>query len=289
MKQCFTCGKPIVQNKTFCNKRCYFARIGYRKHSEETKRKIAVGNSKPFTTERKKAISAARTFVPSDELLQKLQSYWALGYLNPRVIKKLCGLEKHGSLYARLQKEHCVVKQLRFISPQWYPEHFEKLIELGRQNVYFRDIAKLLGFGEKQVYGTALKIGLKLNRRNPQAYSSVISKPEQLVMSWLRDVGHTIVPQFVNGNFVFDGHIEQTNILIEVHGDYWHCNPKVYKSGAINEMQKLHQRRDFAKKAYATRMGYYLITIWELDIKTRADETKAWLLKKVEEHKCKMN
>lgn len=289
MNRCFTCGSQIDENKRFCNKKCYFARVGYRNHSDETKRKIAIGNSKPFTIERRNAISIARTFVPSKELLEKLQHYWRLGYLNPLVIMKLCGLEHHKSLYRRLCNEYCMVPQIKFSSQEWLPEHFEKLIELGNQNVYYRDIADVLGFGEKQVYETARRIGLKLNRRNPYAYTCTSSKPELIVIEWLREAGHAVTQQFASGKFIFDGHIEYTNILIEVHGDYWHCNPKVYKNGAINEMQKASQRRDFAKKAHAAKLGYNLITVWELDIKERSEEIKNWTLKKVEKYKCKMN
>lgn len=68
---------------------------------------------------------------------------------------------------------------------------------------------------------------------------------------------------------------------LEVNGDYWHCNPKVYKKGAINEMQKSHIRRDFAKKGFAAKQGYYLVTIWEKDIKEKSEKIKEWLLSKI--------
>ena len=66
--------------------------------------------------------------------------------------------------------------------------------------------------------------------------------------------------QFPLGNFFFDARIQNTNVLIEVNGDYWHCNPKVYVNGPINEMQKAHIRRDFAKKAYASKMWAIILS-----------------------------
>jgi G:T-mismatch repair DNA endonuclease (very short patch repair protein) len=282
--KCHTCKKQIADTKSFCSKRCFFSRKNYRNHSEETKRKIAIGNSKPFTNERKRAISDARTFKPAEELINNLQSYWKLRYLNPCVIAELCGLKNHKAIYVKLVKEHCKIEQLKFMPKNWYPCHYEKLLELGSQNVYYKDIAKVLGFGSKQVYAIALKLNLRLNRRDPNAWQCVTSKPEKLVCEWLNNSGYQLDMQFPLGNFFFDARIQNTNVLIEVNGDYWHCNPKVYVNGPINEMQKAHIRRDFAKKAYASKMGYYLITLWELDLKQKPVEMNQWLLKKVREH-----
>jgi very-short-patch-repair endonuclease len=288
MPICETCKSEC--KKKFCNKTCYFNRPkGLRKHSIETKQKIAKSNSNPFSWERKKAISVARTYVPTQELLQKLKSYWRLRYINPCIIAELCGLKNKGSVYRRLVREHCDIEQFSFMPKNWYPEHYQKLIELGKQNVYVRDIANCIGFGIKQCLGIATKLGLKLNTRNPNAWTCVTSKPEKMILDELINHGYTVTTQFQLGKFLFDAHVIETNILIEVNGDYWHCNPKVYKNGAINEMQKSHQRRDFAKKAFAAKMGYYLITIWELDINQRKIEIVEWLLKKVKLHGKRIN
>lgn len=263
---------------------CYFSRKIYRKHSEETKRKIALGNSKPFTLERRKAVSVGRTFVPTQEMLDQLKSHWGLRYLNPTVIMELCGLKNRKAIYERLKKIHCNVEQMRFMPIDWYPYHYELLLELGKQGIFYQEIAKILGFGKKQVYYVALKLGVKLNTRNPEAYKCIISKPEKLVIDWLNLNNFEIDSQFPLGNFVFDARIINSNVLVEVHGDYWHCNPRVYTNGPINEMQKGHMRRDFAKKAYAAKMGYYLITVWELDLKQKTDQTLNWLLGKVKKY-----
>jgi len=40
-------------------------------------------------------------------------------------------------------------------------------------------------------------------------------------------------------------------------------------------------RRDFAKKSYAARQGYYLVTVWEKNVKDDPEKTKEWLLIKI--------
>ena len=54
--------------------------------------------------------------------------------------------------------------------------------------------------------------------------------------------------------------------LIEVNGDYWHCNPKVYPDGPINEMQESNVERDKQKEAWAKDNKYRFFVLWETDI-----------------------
>ena len=281
MKKCHTCKKEIIENKIFCNKHCYFLRSDYGKHSEETKKKIAIGNSKPMTVNRKLAMSNARTYKPSQTLLEKLEQLWSFRYLSPCVIKEAVGLKNSEKVYKRLFKTYCKIDQFKFMPGNWQLEHYQKLIELATQNVWFKTIAKILGFGQKQVYHISKKLNLPINTRDPNVYSSITSKPELLVISWIKNEGYDISTQYPLGNFLYDCHVKNTNILIEVNGDYWHCNPKVYTTGAINEMQKSHIRRDFAKKGFASKQGYYLITVWEKDINENSEKTKSWVLGKI--------
>lgn len=281
MRKCHTCGKDISENKKFCEKSCYFARRNYRSHSEETKQKIAAGNSKPHTEERKKNISNAKKQPVNEALLNKLKSFWKLGYLNPDVIKELAGLPPRSRIYNELFLAHCEVPQHKFMPSDWYPEHYSKLFELAHQNIWYKQIAKFLGFGEKQVVNVMIKLGLPINTRNPDAWSSCTSGIERQVLSWIQEEKFEIETQFHIGNFLYDCHIKNSNILVEVNGDYWHCNPNVYRDGPINDMQKSHIRRDFAKKDFAKRQGYYLITVWEKRIKENPEDTKQWVLGKI--------
>ena len=280
MKKCHTCKKEIIENRIFCDVNCYFKRNKYRQHTEETKQKIAIGNSKPMTVNRKLAISDAKTYKPSQELLEKLDYLWSFGYINKKIIRELAGVGP--CVYKRLFKEYCKIEQYKFMPSNWYPEHYQKLIELSAQNIWYKQISKLLGFCAKQIFLISKKLNLNVNTHNPNAYESFSSKPEALVISWIKNEKYNVSTQFPLGNFLFDGHIHNTNILIEVHGDYWHCNPKVYKNGPINEMQKANIRRDFAKKAHAKNQGYYLVTIWEKDINDDLERIKNWIINKIQ-------
>jgi very-short-patch-repair endonuclease len=77
------------------------------------------------------------------------------------------------------------------------------------------------------------------------------SAVELEIVSRLQALGVPVVPQVKLGqNWVFDGAVNGTRLLIEVHGDYWHTRPEV-------------QERDARKQAWADREGYQIVTIWE--------------------------
>ena len=60
----------------------------------------------------------------------------------------------------------------------------------------------------------------------------------------------------------YDVYIPQFNTLIEVDGDFWHCNPKIYTE-AIYESQKKNILRDHEKNTWAVDNGYSIIRFLE--------------------------
>lgn len=236
-------------------------------HSLETKQKIAKSNSgKIFTPERCLAISNAKFIHPTDELLEKLNYYWSIQYLNPKIIRELCGI-KTRSVYERLKTQYCKYDQCLFMPSDLYPDELNKIIELAKQEVPSKLIAQQVDRGEKQVYSMLNKMGIKPTSMRKIQAKSWISKLEQNICDELRKLGLEIEQQFYVHPFFFDIKIINYPILIEVHGDYWHCNPKVYINGPINNSQKNMMKRDFVKRDRAKLMGYKRLVIWEYDFK----------------------
>lgn len=54
--------------------------------------------------------------------------------------------------------------------------------------------------------------------------------------------------------------------IIEVQGDYWHGNPKLYSENSLNDLQKDMIKRDIDKKYELEQLGYEVIYIWEYDL-----------------------
>jgi very-short-patch-repair endonuclease len=77
------------------------------------------------------------------------------------------------------------------------------------------------------------------------------SAVEEEIISRLQGLDIPLVPQVKINTWVFDGAINGTTILVEVHGDYWHTErPEV-------------KERDARKQAWADQNGYTILTIWE--------------------------
>ena len=64
----------------------------------------------------------------------------------------------------------------------------------------------------------------------------------------------------------FDFKILKRNILIEVDGDYWHCNPNTKHALPITEAQIKTVMKDRIKNDYCRRNKIKLYRFWETDI-----------------------
>lgn len=79
------------------------------------------------------------------------------------------------------------------------------------------------------------------------------------------------------GKRLYDFHLLNTNILIEVDGDFHHANPQKWPNGPIYESQKASKKNDMAKNKIANDEGYTLLRFWETDINTRP----AWVVAQI--------
>ena len=66
------------------------------------------------------------------------------------------------------------------------------------------------------------------------------------------------------------------NKIIEFNGDYWHCNPKIYKKNVFNKtMKKTAEevwKRDQEKIDFIKSIDCELLIIWENDYKKNKNE-----------------
>lgn len=95
------------------------------------------------------------------------------------------------------------------------------------------------------------------------------------------EIGHE--KQFIikNGNKnqkikrrFFDFKLRSTNILVEIQGEYWHADPRIYKEDDLifehNNIKTAARdlwKRDEEKRSFAESYGYNVVYIWEKEIK----------------------
>jgi G:T-mismatch repair DNA endonuclease (very short patch repair protein) len=75
----------------------------------------------------------------------------------------------------------------------------------------------------------------------------------------------------------YDFYIPEYNTIIEVDGDFWHCNPVKFPEPQY-ESQKKNLIRDKEKNEWAINNGYKIIRMWENDINNNIQQVKQILL-----------
>jgi len=68
----------------------------------------------------------------------------------------------------------------------------------------------------------------------------------------------------------YDFLILNTNVLIEIDGDYWHGNEDIFEE--LSDFQKSVQEKDNIKEEFAIKNGYEIIRVWGSDIKNKKEE-----------------
>lgn len=67
------------------------------------------------------------------------------------------------------------------------------------------------------------------------------------------------------------------NKMIEINGDYWHCNPLMYKEDYFNKSKRLYAKEiweyDARKAECAKKHGYKLLVVWENEYNQNPEDT----------------
>lgn len=76
---------------------------------------------------------------------------------------------------------------------------------------------------------------------------------------------------------IYDFYLPEYNIIIEIDGDFWHCNPVKFPKPTC-KTQEINLENDKFKSKWAEDNGYKLIRIWENDINNDIQKVKQLLL-----------
>lgn len=97
--------------------------------------------------------------------------------------------------------------------------------------------------------------------------SNKMTEPERVFANMLDELGVEFETQKIIENKIYDFYIPSKNIIVEVHGDYWHSNPLIYEEKELNKIQIKNQRNDVFKVILAKGSGYNIEVTWEYDLK----------------------
>lgn len=149
-------------------------------------------------------------------------------------------------------------RSVKMTSKAWSNEETQYLIN----NYHVKSYAILsdeLNRSRKSIESKAIRLNLGHKGRPKQDISSA----EILCRNLLSSLNLEFKTEVRIKNFYIDFMID--NVCIEVQGDYWHCNPKIY-STPVSNVQKRTIEKDARKKDYLESLGYTVIYLWEYDL-----------------------
>jgi very-short-patch-repair endonuclease len=79
---------------------------------------------------------------------------------------------------------------------------------------------------------------------------------------------------------LYDFKIKGKNIMIEIDGDFWHCNPKTEHKIPVIEHQKKNLIKDKIKTEWCLKNNYILLRFWEDDINNNIE----WVIDEIKKH-----
>tara|TARA_R110000782_G_scaffold120113_1_gene210981 strand:- start:1147 stop:1974 length:828 start_codon:yes stop_codon:yes gene_type:complete len=140
------------------------------------------------------------------------------------------------------------------------------------------------GFGEGRVHSQATKDKMS-NTAMDNLLKSGKTRRSGLEIGFedvLEELGLIFTHSFYVPSIkkIYDFYLPEYKILIEVDGDFWHCNPKKYNE-PVCKSQEINLINDEFKTKWAKDNGYKLLRFWEEDINNNINSVKQTLLENI--------
>lgn len=140
---------------------------------------------------------------------------------------------------------------------------------------YSKMVKKALAKAKRQANPAAAKLAKKKNLESKaKSMSNKMTAPEKIFSDMMKELGIKCDAQKVIGNKIFDFYIPSKNLIIEIHGDYWHANPLIYEGKELNKTQARNVKNDKYKTILAKGSGYSFYVLWEYDLNNNYEEKK---------------
>lgn len=149
---------------------------------------------------------------------------------------------------------------------------------------------KILGVDEsdnsrQRVYGEAtktrkaLKIQMFGDKTKKSGTKGDDTKIEKFIFDFLNQHDIKFVPQKAIRYLNYDAWLPECNLYIEVNGEYFHCDERIYTKGPKNKLQRLGIEKTNKKREVAQSKNVNLLEIWGPDIEQCGEIVKEQLLK----------
>ena len=121
-------------------------------------------------------------------------------------------------------------------------------------------------YGKEIADRRRLENSLSMSKKNEVLLTEKRSSLEEKLLPYLPNYKNNVQISYYNVDFVN----KQTNHIIEVYGDYWHCNPIKYADDFMHhhfKMTAIERRKlDENRKKHLESLGYTVTVVWESDL-----------------------
>lgn len=179
--------------------------------------------------------------------------------------------QKKDPAYQKKVKQAMKARTERW-AEQGHPRLGMKHSEIAKEKIGQSNKGRFKGKTWEEMYGKdvaerrKLENSLSMSKKNEILLKEKRSSLEEKVLPYLTGYENNIQISYYNVDFLN----KQTNHIIEIHGDYWHCNPEIYPDEFIHPYFKMtaKQRRnlDQQRKQYLESLGYTVTVVWESDL-----------------------
>ncbi|MFW6246854.1 MAG: DUF7487 domain-containing protein [bacterium] len=203
-----------------------------------------------------------------------------------KTLRKKYGVDNISQIRSVKEKKKKTTLKNYGVDNIWKHKDYSKIVEQSILHKYGIERKELMSINAKAIWENKTpdekKRWLENSIHSMKSIRSVVgyrvSKLENIIANLLNELSIPYETQFFikeknKGWKLYDFKIKNTNIIIEVNGDYWHANPKIYKQSDVikyvygDKTVEDIWNKDKKKQYLAESKGYVVRYIWEHDIK----------------------
>lgn len=121
-------------------------------------------------------------------------------------------------------------------------------------------------YGKEVADRRRVENSLSMSKKNEVLLKEKRSSLEEKLLPYLPEYENNVQISYYNVDFIN----KQTNHIIEVYGDYWHCNPIKYADNFMhhhfNVTAAERRKLDETRVQYLESLGYSVTVVWESDL-----------------------
>jgi G:T-mismatch repair DNA endonuclease (very short patch repair protein) len=155
---------------------------------------------------------------------------------------------------------------------QGHPRLGMKQPESAKEKIGQANKGRFKGKTWEEIYGKDVaerrkkENSLSMSKKNEVLLKEKRSSLEERVLPYLKGYDNNVQISYYNVDFIN----KETNHIIEIHGDYWHCNPDIYPDDFVHPYFKMtakeRRKLDEQRKQYLESLGYSVTVVWESDL-----------------------